>query len=255
MLTRLQRKISNLSLARKRQAGQSMVELAIAFPVLLLLFAGLMEVGLVLRSYLVLANGNREAARYAARAPQFVNEDLEDITDPVIAERAIDASGGLNFELGGPGGGNFTVYVHRFLIDTGQPGDPSDDDIRVNNVPTTDDCPAPCEHTCVDWWNTYGGMPEAESYFTGTLRASTVNLLDTCQRLQNENEEFNADMAALTPPGEEYEPSFLQVVTVESFYDHSQVLQIPLFKIFPDPIPLHIATEMRITGVGREKVR
>ena len=73
----------------RRPRGQSVVELAIAFPILLMLFVGLMEVGLILHSYLVLVNANREAARYAARAPQFVDEQLNDITNDVIADRAI----------------------------------------------------------------------------------------------------------------------------------------------------------------------
>lgn len=243
--------------ARERQAGQSIVELAIAFPVLLLLFVGLIELGLVLRSYLVLVNANREAARYAARAPQFVNEDLEDVTDSVIAARAVDSAGGLNVDLTDPGG-NFTVFVHRFHIDTGQPGDSSDDDIRINNVPTVDECAPPCVGACMVWSSTYGVDADAASYREGPDRVSEVNLLNKCQQLWNDNEGFNAAMAtvaATTTPGEVYESSSLEVVIVELFYDHAQALKVPFFTvIIPDPLTLHIATEMRITGVGREKV-
>ncbi len=249
------KKITTRDLAHDRQPGQSIVELAIAFPVLLLLFVGLIELGLMLRSYLVLVNANREAARYAARAPQFVNEYLEDVTDPVIAARAVDSAGGLDLDLADPGG-NFTVFIHRFHINTGQPGDPSDDDIRINNVPTVDDCPSPCVNACIVWGSTYGDDADAASYREGPDRASEVNLLNKCQQLWNDNEIFNATMAAAALPGEVYEPSSLEVVIVELFYDHAQALGMPFFTaIIPDPLPLHVATEMRITGVGREKVQ
>lgn len=249
----LRSKDRTIPLARRRQAGQSVVELAIAFPVLLLLFVGLIELGLVLRSYLVLVNADREAARYAARAPKFVDENLQDITNPVIAARAVDAAGDLNIDLSDPGG-NFTVFIHHFHIDTGQPGDGSDDDVRLNDVPTVDDCPPPCVHTCSDWWNLYGAA--VVPYREGPDRASQVNLLNKCQQLFDDNENFNAAMAAQVPPGDVYEPSPLEVVVVELFYDHAQALKVPFFTlIIPDPLPLHIATEMRITGVGREKVQ
>lgn len=47
--------------------GQALVESAIIFPILILFLLGVFEVGWALRTYMVLANGNREAARYAAR--------------------------------------------------------------------------------------------------------------------------------------------------------------------------------------------
>lgn len=56
--------------------GQALVESAIIFPILVLFFLGVLEVGWALRSYLALANANREAARYAAR-PGYL-----DMNDP-----------------------------------------------------------------------------------------------------------------------------------------------------------------------------
>jgi len=52
---------------RERQKGQSLVELALALPILLVLFLGLIELGFALRAYLVLTNVNREAARFVGR--------------------------------------------------------------------------------------------------------------------------------------------------------------------------------------------
>ena len=46
--------------------GQSMVEMALAFPILLLILAGTLEVGKYLNDYLTILDATREAARYAA---------------------------------------------------------------------------------------------------------------------------------------------------------------------------------------------
>lgn len=264
-------KEGNCRPARDSRGGQSLVELAIAFPILLLLFVGLMEVGLLLRSYLVLVNANREAARYAGRAQEFEDAEGEDVTNAVIAYRAIDSAASLRPNLA-VDGGNFTVFIHRFLIDTGQPGDTSDDDIRIGlpAVPSRGDCPAPCVHDCATWFTTYNY--EHTFYYTGTItttlgqvRASGVDPQAKCNQLFNDNEDFNEEMATheaaieqQTPPvGVDdgiYETSFLELVIVELFYDHSQALQLPIFTAFvPDPIELRTATEMRITGTGRQK--
>lgn len=47
--------------------GQALVETALIVPILILMLLGVMEVGWALRNYLLLANANREAARFAAR--------------------------------------------------------------------------------------------------------------------------------------------------------------------------------------------
>jgi hypothetical protein len=56
-----------LAMTRCTRRGQSLVELAITLPLLLLMLLGVFEVGWALRGYLTLVNGNREAARFATR--------------------------------------------------------------------------------------------------------------------------------------------------------------------------------------------
>lgn len=51
----------------KGYLGQALVETAIIAPILVFLLIGVWEVGWALRGYLVLANANREAARFAVR--------------------------------------------------------------------------------------------------------------------------------------------------------------------------------------------
>jgi hypothetical protein len=67
-----------------KSRGQSVVEIAIVLPVLLILLFGLVEVGFGLRNYLLVANANREAARFAARAR---------FNDAEIAARMLAAGG------------------------------------------------------------------------------------------------------------------------------------------------------------------
>lgn len=260
---------TSVGLARGRQGGQSVVELALTFPILLLFFVGLIEVGLILHSYMVLVNANREAARYAGRAQEFESEEGEDITNEVIAYRAIRSASSLDLNMARDGG-NFSVFIHRFQIDTGQAGDDSDNDIRINGVPSQIDCPAPCIHTCAEWFDNY--VYTSTVWYTGTettalgeTRFSAVDPLGKCRQLYDDNEVFNEDMATYeaaierqTPPiGEDdgiYETSVLEVVIIELFYDHPQVLKLPFFTVLiPDPIALHCDTQMRLTGVGRQK--
>ena len=64
MKTRL---TSNLRRLRTQgERGQSMVEMALAFPILLLILAGTLEVGKYFNDYLTILDATREAARYAA---------------------------------------------------------------------------------------------------------------------------------------------------------------------------------------------
>lgn len=60
---------SNAPLARRRrsgQSGQSLVELALTMPIVILLIFGVIEFSMALRSYQQLTNATREGARYGS---------------------------------------------------------------------------------------------------------------------------------------------------------------------------------------------
>ena len=60
----------------RRERGQSMVEMALALPILLLILAGAVEVGMYFNTYLTLVDATREAARYSANgSPVFGSAD------------------------------------------------------------------------------------------------------------------------------------------------------------------------------------
>lgn len=62
----------------KNQKGQSLVEMALITPILLILFIGVFEVGWVLRGFIVLSNANREATRFAAKGTYLNFRDFAD---------------------------------------------------------------------------------------------------------------------------------------------------------------------------------
>jgi len=68
----------------RAERGQSMVEILVVLPSLIILMVVVAEAGFVLRNYLLVANANREAARFAARG-QY--------SDSRIGERASSAGG------------------------------------------------------------------------------------------------------------------------------------------------------------------
>ena len=68
----------------REERGQSIVEIAIILPVLLILLFGLVEVGFGLRNYLLVVNANREAARFAARGR---------FSDAQVGDRLVSAGG------------------------------------------------------------------------------------------------------------------------------------------------------------------
>jgi hypothetical protein len=75
--------------------GQSLVELALTLPLLLLMFAGLIEIGAALRNYLVVVNANREGTRFAARGRWFdSDEEVDFIFRRVVAAAGIEQRGG-----------------------------------------------------------------------------------------------------------------------------------------------------------------
>ena len=60
---------------RRTERGQSMVEMALAFPILLLILAGTLEVGKYFNDYLTILDATRESARYAADSDLLLHND------------------------------------------------------------------------------------------------------------------------------------------------------------------------------------
>ena len=64
---------------RRRERGQSLVETAIVFPILLLLLAAVVDFGRAFDAYIVLTNAAREGARWGSVNPELTEEQVKQI--------------------------------------------------------------------------------------------------------------------------------------------------------------------------------
>jgi Flp pilus assembly protein TadG len=64
---------------RRRERGQSLVETAIVFPILLLLLAAVVDFGRAFDAYIVLTNAAREGARWGSVNPELTEAEVEQI--------------------------------------------------------------------------------------------------------------------------------------------------------------------------------
>lgn len=72
---------------KRRELGQSLVELTLVLPVLLIILAGLLDVGRLYHAYVAVTDAAAEGARYASMNPSATADQIK--------RRASAASGGL----------------------------------------------------------------------------------------------------------------------------------------------------------------
>ncbi len=77
--------------------GQSLAELSLTLPILLILVFGIIDFGLGMRSYISLANSVREGARFASVGnPAGVPSDCDGVTNDTVYGRVCITVGGLD---------------------------------------------------------------------------------------------------------------------------------------------------------------
>lgn len=219
-------------LKRDRVSGQSLVEMAVIAPLLLLMFIGVFEVGWALRGYLVLLNASREGARFAARGRylDFSQTTYESVGYPLVLDHISGTiSGQLDIDFTSDQS-NATLIMSHYLIDTGDPAVLTDDLII-----TPREVPA---------YQVSYGKP-----FT-----SLVDVDQLASELITENIQFNTQLQQMDSAAP---PSINSVIVIELYYEQPQLLGVPIISNqFTDPIPLYAQTKMRITsdmrGTGTE---
>lgn len=264
---RIWRRGSHWLLARRSTRGQSLVEIAIVAPLLILMFIGVLEVGWALRGYLVLINVDREATRFAARGNylNFSEPDIGDVGYQYVLTHSMDSLADqlpLDFISDNP---NATMIITHLEIDTGYPCDNN----QAGNPPCNDSCTnPPCDCTAPDKREpvytaddriilpppALVGYSEAVSV-SNTFRAeygigepAHVTRIDDAlwEELREQNNVINCQLMAKDP---DISPSANSVVIVEIFYDQPQLLGVPLISNrFSDPIPMYVNTMMRIAA-------
>jgi hypothetical protein len=109
----------------KRERGQSLAELALVLPLLLMILIGMVEVGWAMRAHLTVTSACREGARFASRRV-FDNEEIQEVV--YVAMLA------LNPIFDGPDA-NAAIIITQVPIDwQGALPDPEDIDTYVTGT-------------------------------------------------------------------------------------------------------------------------
>jgi len=84
------------ALIRSRSRGQSLVELALVLPLLILLLGGLVETVFYVRNYLALLEASREGARIGARgSANYDDSEIDALVQQDLSRQGIDTTTGL----------------------------------------------------------------------------------------------------------------------------------------------------------------
>jgi hypothetical protein len=213
--------------ARKMKArksrGQSMVEVAIVFPLLIMLFSGMVEFGFMLNTYLSLLDATRQTARAMSNTTPFVSID-DSTSPPTIVDDMdfYDTAVGLIIDtLAPPGAG--TEHVRKIVFD------PSRDDIIISVLRVSVDEPTPPALPSIVGIERFpqGLANPYYQAFGNHLSAYSDN-----SRIED----------LMTKNGTT--PVRTGILIIEIYYGYDGVLKLPWVEAFLDTITLHADTVM-----------
>ena len=194
-----------------KSKGQSFIELALVFMILMLIFAGVVELGNLINVYLDIIDSGREAARNA-NTYEFFNIDESTVPptvtvgDLVFNEAAKIAWNTMNTNCQGILQDKGTQLIPP-ACNMRIPFDPLEDDIVISVI-------------------SYDGsslirFPDGNGWSRFNNRVSTVS-----------DGEIMSHLDSSTPS--------TGIIMVEVFYGYHQLLGMPFFAdVLPDPIPVH----------------
>jgi hypothetical protein len=206
----------------RKSRGQSLVEVAIAFPILIILFSGMIEFGFMINAYLALLDATRDAARLYSNGDPFCTKASDPpLTSCPVANATVDDP---NFYL------QTAIEVRRNLDPSYRPEtntfDPAYKGRRLALDPLNDDVIVTVYgvkgNTVI--WN----RPSAGPYHLFT-NGKYTSIFNSSSILNNRiTDAPNAG-----------------ILLVEAHYIYHQVLKLPWMKPF-DPIRLRVYTIMPI---------
>ncbi len=257
---------------RESKPGQSLVEMALITPILLLMFLGVLEVGWALRGYLVLVNTNRETARYGVKN-QVLDFSIKDPTtvgyNEVLSHTMVslgydltDLQENPNLGLDFMNDPNGTLIMSHFVINTGLPCaknatgsdpwppyvfDPDNCDCSITDI---SDAQWYTDDDLVLHPDTPGYSYYAQTYgitqTNGTTVATRLNYQEESDKLVLENNQLNCTVLKTGNAGE---TSDNNLFVVETFYDQEQLVQAPLIaNALTNPVSFYAHTAMRIVS-------
>jgi len=215
---------------QNNERGQAMAETAVIAPVLLLMFLGVIEVGFLVKDYMVILNVSREGARFASK-PVYAIADNTSFLQTV--DHIEDAMSPLEFEKS-------AAIATVIEVNTDYPCDPA---LRSESVEQADghidywpncDCDLAATSPYTPWLIT------SAVYSISNLSMATDSNIDVpllSQQMAADNERINC-VAVKT--AKNAEPSQIhQMVIIEIFYLHK-------FIFWPVPYLIHTSTAMRM---------
>lgn len=213
----------------KRSRGQSFVEIALLFPILLMLLSGVVEFGIMLNYYLNLLDGAREGARFASDGNPFQRDPgntncsaaLGDITNDFYNQAAC-----LALQVARPlvlDPATDDVVVSAFGVVSGEVTD------RFPVVPDDPPSPEVPSSETPGEWHLYG--------YGGACDPANP----TCHPSRFTIDDIEARLSGTAPN--------TGILLVEIFYDYDQVLKLPWLTAFvPDPMRLHVYAIMPLVA-------
>jgi hypothetical protein len=241
--------------------GQSLVEMAIATPLLLILFVGVFEVGWAIRGYIVLANMNRESTRYAVKTGvlDFSSKDPNAVGyQNVLSHTMASLANQLPLDFGlGTGISNTTVIMSHYVADTRLPcvkyqgGDPKVPYEFDPNCDCSEDDPNDPQWFDRDDLIGYPDHPDFPQYLqtygisrTSRFAGGDFQAIATEMKLRN-----NQLNCTVLKTGTAAEMSADNFMVTEVFYSQPQLLGVPFISNrLTDPIPMYGHTVMRIVA-------
>jgi len=214
--------------------GQSMVELALLFPLLLILLSGLIEFGFILNEYLSLMDAARNAARFASDGLYYEHDDIGTVIGSMDDYNSVcqntrhfyrQSACLVNQELRQEAP---TIALHD--NDTESDGDDYLDplvgnDIIVSAFSFTEGAGITNRHPDTDGWS------YAEDLEVATDKVSNFTSSDVTGRL-----------VSLTSPNTGY-------VLVEIYYYYDHLMKLPwITAVVDDPLLLHAYAFMPLTS-------
>jgi hypothetical protein len=194
--------------AKNKTKGQSFIELALVFMILMLLFAGVVELGNLINVYLDIIDSGREAARNANTYDLYhiESDGSKTIGNLVYNEAAKIAWNTLNTSCQGRLKDKDVQALPDPCPAMRIPFDPATDDIVISVISYDG---SSILRFPTGGWSRFGNHTSAVS---------------------------NADIASHLDPS----APVTGMIIVEIFYDYHQMLGMPFFtEVIPDPIPVH----------------
>jgi len=212
---------------QKKERGQSLVEMVMVLPVLLIFFIGVAEMGAALRNYLVVVNSSREGCRFAARGG---------FHDELVGERVVIAGGSIR-------AGDFVTSTESvpFLRTHSYDEHTANSGVIVTHIVLS----STGEVLSTTQWYTGVVLAEGGALTESVPIAEDDSQLDlaeiTARHVDSTKKISEIRAAAMVDERENH------VVVVEVFFLHPLLLDLPIVPL-PNPIQLYARTEMRIWG-------